>query len=771
MKAVLLLPFIAVVARAQLATGELRVFITDPTSLPLPCSGTLSSDAPPTQRKFDTNDAGRATLQHLPSGIYRLNIQHAGFTPSSTLVEIRSGVPVEIHIELSVQRASTNIDVTDAQTLLDPHQGGVIYSVGTQQIREQQSSVPGRAVLELVDMQPGWLFEANATLHPRGSEYQTLFVIDGVPMDENRSPAFAPGLEAGEVQSMSILTANYPAEYGRKLGGVVEVTTSQDIQQGFHGSAELGAGSFGTATGFLSGAYGWDRSTLSFSASGEHTNRYLDPPVLANYTNSATLDGMTAAYDRDLSDSDRIHLYIRRTQSSFEVPNESVQQAAGQRQDRNSREDLGQAAWTHDISADLVFNLRAAVEDLSANLWSNPSSSPIIAFQQRGFRRGYLASNLAAHKGRHEIKIGGDAYYAPVTEALQYEITKPSYFDPGTPHTFDFFDHAIDREQSLFAQDTMHFGNLTLSTGIRWDHYGVLVRENAWSPRLGAAWYWPKGDIVFHISYDRAFLTPALENLLLASSPQVDSLDPLVLRVPIRPSTGNFYEAGFTKGIAGKLRLDATVYRRTFRNFADDDVFLNTGISFPIAFHNAQIHGVDVKLDLPRWGAFSGFLSYSNMAGIAQLPVTGGLFLGDSAQGVLGVRNTFPISQDQRNTARARVRYQLNPRVWMAATAGYGSGLPTDIDPSDIDIPSLVAQYGQRIVDKVNFSAGRVRPNFSLNASVGAELWKREKQNLRVQLEGENLTDRLNLINFEGLFSGTAVAPPRSGSLRLQYSF
>jgi outer membrane cobalamin receptor len=771
MKTVFTLFFVAAVARAQLGTGELRLSVTDATGLPLPSSGNLVSDAPRIEREFESSDAGQFTFQHLPSGRYRLTVRHPGFAPSSRLVEIRSGVPVEIHLQLSVQPASTNIEVTDAQTLVDPHQTGVVYSVGTQQIREQQSTVPGRGILDLVDMQPGWLFEGNATLHPRGSEYQTLFVVDGVPMDENRSPAFAPGLETGEVQSMSILTANYPAEYGRKLGGVVEVTTSQDIQQGFRGSAELGGGSFATETGFFSGTYGWNRSALSVSASGEHTDRYLDPPVLKNYTNSATLDGATAAYDRDLSDSDRIHLYVRRTQASFEVPNESLQQAAGQRQDRNSREVLGQVGWTHDISADLVFNVRAAVEDLSANLWSNALSRPIIAFQQRGFRRSYLASNLAAHKGRHDIKIGGDAYYAPVTEGLQYHITEPPYFDPGTPQNFRFFDHAIDREQSAFAQDTMRFGNLTLSTGLRWDHYAVLVRENAWSPRLGAAWYWPKGNIILHFSYDRAFLTPALENLLLASSPQVDSLDALVLRVPIRPSRGNFYEAGFTKGIGGKLRLDGAVYRRTFRNFADDDVFLNTGISFPISFHNAEIHGVEVKLDLPRWGAFSGFLSYSNMAGIAQLPVTGGLFLGDNAQGVLGVRNSFPVSQDQRNTARARLRYQVHPRVWMAVTAEYGSGLPTDVNTNEINVPSLVAQYGQQIVDKVNFTAGRVRPNFSLNASVGAELWKREKQNLRLQVEGENLTDRLNLINFEGLFSGTAIAPPRSGSVRLQYNF
>jgi outer membrane receptor for Fe3+-dicitrate len=64
-----------------------------------------------------------------------------------------------------------------------------------------------------------------------------------------------------------------------------------------------------------------------------------------------------------------------------------------------------------------------------------------------------------------------------------------------------------------------------------------------------------------------------------------------------------------------------------------------------------------------------------------------------------------------------------------------------------------------------------VRPNFSLGLSLGADLWKREKRSLRLQMEGENLTNQLNVINFAGLFSGTAIAPPRSGSARLQYSF
>ena len=84
--------------------------------------------------------------------------------------------------------------------------------------------------------------------------------------------------------------------------------------------------------------------------------------------------------------------------------------------------------------------------------------------------------------------------------------------------------------------------------------------------------------------------------------------------------------------------------------------------------------GIDIKLDLPHWGALSGFLSYSNLEGTAQLPVVGGLFLGSEAEDVLEGRSSFPITQEQRNTARARARYQLTSRAWLAMGAQNGSG-------------------------------------------------------------------------------------------------
>ena len=42
---------------------------------------------------------------------------------------------------------------------------------------------------------------------------------------------------------------------------------------------------------------------------------------------------------------------------------------------------------------------------------------------------------------------------------------------------------------------------------------------------------------------------------------------------------------------------------------------------------------------------------------------------------------------------------------------------------------------------------------------------------MRFQIDGTNLTDSLNVIDFEGLFSGTAIGAMRSVNARLQFSF
>lgn len=40
-----------------------------------------------------------------------------------------------------------------------------------------------------------------------------------------------------------------------------------------------------------------------------------------------------------------------------------------------------------------------------------------------------------------------------------------------------------------------------------------------------------------------------------------------------------------------------------------------------------------------------------------------------------------------------------------------------------------------------------------------------------LQAHGENLNNLLNVINFNGLFSGNAIGPPRSFAMRMAFDF
>jgi hypothetical protein len=759
----------ALSAVAQSNYGELRLKVTDPSGLGLRSQIELVCSANAYNQSFVTDESGSLVAKQLPFGQYRLEIRHDGLATSSQMLEIRSAAPAEYKVTLGIAPMQTTLEVKDAATLIDPTRVSSVSRIGVDSIETRPTSLPGRSLQDIVNSEPGWLYEGNATLHPRGSEYQTQFVLNGIPLTDNRSPGQGTEIEADNVQSMSIYTAGIPAEYGRKMGGVVEINTLHDAREGWHGEAVLSGGSFDTAGAYATLQFIHGKNTFAVSADGAMSNRYLSPPVPQNYTNSATTGDFAASFERDLTPNDRLSLMYRHELSHYNVPNEQVQQVAGQHQDGDVEENLGIASYQHVFSANVVGSFAALFRDKSNGLSSNLLSTPVIAFQRNSFAEAYFRGTVSIHHNRQEWKIGVESDNTFLHERFADVITDPSQFDPGTPPTFSFLGNRPDLEQSAFVQDLLRLGRWTVSAGIRWDHYQLVVNQNAVSPRLGVSRYFPKRDLLFYAAYDRVFQTPSSNNILLASSPDVVVLNPDVLHNPVEPSHGNYYEAGITKAFLQKLSLDTNSYFRDVSNFADDNLLLNTPVSFPIAFRKAQIYGAEGKLSIPVWGKLSGFVSYSYMVGSAYFPVTGGLFLGQSATDALTqLGGRFWVSQDQRNTLRTRFRYQFVSRVWSAVGAEYGSGLPIDFDGT---YEEALAEYGKSVIDRVDFAHSRVRPSLSVDASIGAEIWKQDQASIRAQFDVANLNNRLNLINFAGLFSGNAIAPARSYSVRLQASF
>jgi hypothetical protein len=762
--------FSAMSLLCQTNQGELRIEVVDPAGLGVKTTVLIVSRAKQYRSAFATSNQGYLDLQRLPFGRYQIEIEQPGFTAESRSIEIRSSLPAAVKIQLHLPQVSESVTVRATSALNDPEEAGSVNQLGSDFIQSRLSAVPGRDLQDLVNSQPGWLYEGNAVLHPRGSEYQTQFVVDGIPLTDNRSPSFGPVIEADDVESMSIYTAGIPAEYGRKMGGVVEVNTLQDSQPGFHGQVVLSGGSFGSAGAFGKGQYAWGKNTLGGSAGGSTTGHYLNPVVPQNYSNTGTLGDYSSDYARDFSPIDRVRFIARHEFARYDVPNEMVQQAAGQRQNAGNFETLGAAFYEHIFSPNATGDLRGMVRDNSNDFYSNPESTPIIVFQHNWFREGYFKANATVDHGRNEWKAGVESDNIFLNEMLNYNITDTTQFDPGSPLTFAYQANRPDIEQSVFVQDLIHLHNWTINAGLRWDHYQLLLNQQALQPRLSISRYVPKVDVVLHVSYDRIFQTPSFENILLSSSPSVASIDPTgFLNLPVQPSHGDYYEAGLNKVFFGHLKLESNYFRRVVDNYADDSQIFNTTISFPISFRKAIIYGAEGKIEIPDWHRFSGFGSYSYIVGNAWFPVTGGLFFGSNAsQAASQLTGHAPDSQDQRHTVRGRVRYQLAPRLWSAIGVQYDTGLPFNFDG---DPSTVLAQYGQQVLNRINFARGRIYPAFQANASAGADIYRSDRMKIRFQADGQNLNNVLNVIDFGGLFSGNSIGPSRSFDLRLTTIF
>jgi len=110
----------------------------------------------------------------------------------------------------------------------------------------------------------------------------------------------------------------------------------------------------------------------------------------------------------------------------------------------------------------------------------------------------------------------------------------------------------------------------------------------------------------------------------------------------------------------------------------------------------------------------------------------------------------------------------LGKRAWLASGAEYGSGLPFEYGGTEA---TALAEYGPEVVNRLNFTRGRIRPVLALNSSLVVNLPVFELVNTTLHVDGNNLNNRLNVLDFGGLFSGNAIDAGRSVLARLEARF
>lgn len=214
-------------ARAQTAAGEITGRVKDPAGAAVPgATITVADTRTNLQRVVVSNGEGVYAAPGLPPGVYRLDVELAGFKPVRREgIRLATGEKARIEFNLEVGGLEEQVTVAgDAPIVRDG-----TASLGTVVENEQVVRLPldGRLFIMLAAIVPGVALPPNSVLpringgRPRTNEY----LFDGISVlqPEPGQVAYYPVIDA--IQEFKIESNSPPAEFGRFNGGVVNLTT------------------------------------------------------------------------------------------------------------------------------------------------------------------------------------------------------------------------------------------------------------------------------------------------------------------------------------------------------------------------------------------------------------------------------------------------------------------------------------------------------------------------------------------------------------------
>src|SRR5437899_1460193 len=125
---------------APSGTGEVRVSVTDDAGLPLPSAVELVSESNQFRERYTTDSSGIVIAKRVPFGTYRVSVTRDGFASFSGVVEVRSALPAEYHVTLSLPPLQAQVTVRAADTLVDPHQTTTVHRIGTDLLQQRTTA-------------------------------------------------------------------------------------------------------------------------------------------------------------------------------------------------------------------------------------------------------------------------------------------------------------------------------------------------------------------------------------------------------------------------------------------------------------------------------------------------------------------------------------------------------------------------------------------------------------------------------------------------------
>ncbi len=197
----------------------------------------------------ETDREGRFRFPYLKVGHYEIVVRHAGFADLSEPLDLSVGSDFDLPLSLRVATSSTNITVAGQTTPLETARSQIAGTVTQTEIN--QLPLNGRNFLDIALLIPGvsptntaasQLFAETSAVPGQGisvdsqRNFSNSFIVDGLSDNDDAAGVTGAFYGLDVVNEFQVVTSGGQAEFGRALGGYVNVVTRSGTNK-LHGDA------------------------------------------------------------------------------------------------------------------------------------------------------------------------------------------------------------------------------------------------------------------------------------------------------------------------------------------------------------------------------------------------------------------------------------------------------------------------------------------------------------------------------------------------------
>ena len=765
---------VIIAARSASASNDAAITGVVEDALLHPLTGAkviLHDSAGNTVAQTVTGADGKFTFSSVTFGDYTVEATSPGLVGDHQHLQLQSSQVANVELTLVSSEEVINVE-EDWAVPPPPPATGSVKAITRQALAE----LPGgddRPVTDVVATQPGFVIDALGNVYARGNHANVQYQVDGVPVPDSVGSLFAASIPVRLINNLEIYTGGMPAEFGDRLGAVVNLTTRQAAEQA-EGSATLRYGSYDTVEpGVTYASKLTDKIGMFGGGSVEYSQRALDPPSIEPLHDAGYTGRVFTRVDWQPCDCNRYELFATYAHNRFQIP---LDPSATQFDPANPRppdrfgndasafvpRDTDATETEDELFAALAFAHKLAHgQILVAPLYKlsrgvlfgdaahalGPTADP-DANASDVTRLAHHAGGIAAYSyqtGAHLIKAGVQVdFLHGVTNFTAYTRADGGGIDPSA--TVSGRDKTDALSSGAYGQDHISLGKLALDVGLRIDELHVILRDGTddqagISPRLGGSYAFTK-DTIVHLFTGVNWQPPAPLDANDAAR-ALGITDAAATKYDLKAETDLYAEAGVATKLAAELRGGLTAWGRYAYDQLDDTAIGSTSLLSNYNFDRGRAGGLEGSLDVRIGPWLTGFANAS--LGIAQ------------GQGIASAKFLFSAdaladhswqSLDHAQTLTANGGATIRDgRFAITGLVAYGSGLRTGPTNNE-NVP------------------GHVRGDISMNYTFAPHAYP-----IKVGVDVINVADAHYAYRIGNGFVGSSYGAPRTVFLSLSVPF